>query len=95
MFSFFKSIFEKKIDNLHHIGCYFHYLQACRRKLQEYHFTKKIYQNIYSEYMEKFANFCFIKNITKKRIFYKLKKIEKKYELSNKISNYYINQWIK
>ena len=45
--------------------------------------------------MEKFANFCFIKNITKKRIFYKLKKIEKKYELSNKISNYYINQWIK
>ena len=59
MYSSFKSVFGKKINNLHHIGCYFHYLQACRRHLQEYHLTKKIYQNIYSEYMEKFANFCF------------------------------------
>ena len=41
MFSSFKSIFQKKMGNLHNIGCYFHYLQACRSKLQEYNLTKK------------------------------------------------------
>ena len=70
-------MFKKKKENLRYIGCYFNYLQACRRKLREYHFTKKIYQNIYSEYMEKFANFCFIKNLSKKRIVKELKNIEK------------------
>lgn len=29
--------------------------------------------------MEKFANFCFIKNLSKKRIVKELKNIEKKY----------------
>ena len=63
MFSSFKKIFNNNNENpLHHIGCYFHYLQSCRRKPQELHLTKKIYKELYTDLMNKFANYSFTKN---------------------------------
>ena len=41
LFKGFHNIFGNPNNALHYIGCYFHYLQACRRKLQALHFTSK------------------------------------------------------
>ena len=90
MITAFKNIFEKVSDKLHYIGCYIHYLQACRRKLQTLHYTKKRNINIYNDYMDKFANFPFIKNITKKRILKEINTIENNYNINNEINVYNI-----
>ena len=88
----FKKVFCEKIKNLHGIGCYFHYLSACRRKLQELHLTQKKYDNICNEFMNKFANFSFVENISKKRISKELNKIENKYKLNHVVSSNYVEQ---
>ena len=89
LFKGFHNIFGNSNNDLHHIGCYFHYLQACRRKLQSLHFTSKKNINIYKDFMNKFGNFAFIKNISKKRILKELNNIEKNYNLNHDVSNYF------
>ena len=69
LFKGFHNIFSNSKNDLQHIGCYFHYLQGCRRKLQTLHFTSKKNINIYNDFMNKFGNFAFIKNISKKKNF--------------------------
>ena len=46
LFNAFYNVFNNTLNNLHHIGYFFHYLNVCRRKLQSNHLTKKIYKNI-------------------------------------------------
>ena len=60
------NIFKEKFKDLHHIGCFFHYLQSCRRQLTSEHLTKKINKKIYDSFMETFVNYCFKENISKK-----------------------------
>ena len=43
--------------------------------------------------MDKFANYSFTKNKSKKRIIKELYDIDKKYNLNDKISKYYMSQW--
>ena len=45
--------------------------------------------------MDKFANYSFTKNKNKKRNIKELYDIEKKYNLNDKISKYYMSQWFK
>ena len=52
LFNAFYNVFNNTLNNIHHIGCFFHYLQACRRKLQSNYLTKKIYKNIYEEFKD-------------------------------------------
>ena len=95
LFKGFHNIFSNSKNYVQHIGCYFHYLQACRRKLQALHFTSKKNINIYNDFMNKFGYFAFLKNISKKRILKELNNIEKKYNLNHHVSNYFKDTWIK
>lgn len=38
--------FKDKINELHHYGCFFQYLQSCQRKLEILYLKKKIHKKI-------------------------------------------------
>ena len=58
--------FKDKINDLHHCGCFFHYLQSCRRKLASLHLTKKINKKIDDAFMDTFVYYSFKKLFLKK-----------------------------
>lgn len=45
--------------------------------------------------MDLFANYCFTKNKSRKRVNKELNDIDKKYNINGKITKYYMSQWFK